>query len=281
MFKPVYMKIMLAASIVLATLWLSLEGDRYRSTTRKVELGEHHCSLLLKTSEQAAATLVSLHPNEKTCSEVLDDLPEDVFFNLVAIEQDEKRLLQFRKSNQDIWFDPNRIFTGTGLRKSLQFYNDVATADFEPDIQSFSDTLLAFIKANQTAPYIVAVHNNTDNYFSILSYLDNNDAKDVYINPEEDIDNFILATDAQDFAFFKRHKINAALLSDSLYEDDGSLSVYCLQNGIPYINIEVEHGNNQKQIQLLILTYDLLKKKQAFHHLQPAPKKQYFLDNQH
>ncbi len=281
MFKPVYMKIMLAASIILTTLWLSLEGDRYSSTIRKVDLGESHCRLLLKTSEKAVATLVSLHPNEKTCIEVLDDLPEDVSFNLVAIEQDGKRLLQFRKSNQEVWFDPNRIFTTTGLRKNLQFHNNGAIADWEQDIQSFSDTLISFIQANRTSPYIVAVHNNSDENFSILSYQHTAEASDIFINPEEDIDNFILVTRPQDFAFFKRNNVNTALLADSLYEDDGSLSVFCLQNNIPYINIEVEHGNKQKQILLLTLTHNLLAQKQAFHHLQPAPKKQYFLINQH
>ncbi|MDX2136431.1 MAG: hypothetical protein SFV52_16720 [Saprospiraceae bacterium] len=275
------MKIILAASILLTTLWLSLGSDRYHSNTRTVDLGELQCRLLLKTTDQAIATLVALHPNEKTCTEVMDELPRDVRFNLAGVEQEEKRLLKFRRFNQDLWFDPNRIFTNTGLRKNLQFHNNSATADLEQDIQSFSDTLISFIQASQTSPYIVAVHNNSDENFSILSYQDTTEAVDVFINPEEDVDNFILVTQPQDFAFFKRHNINTALLANSLYEDDGSLSVYCLQNGFPYINIEVEHGNKQKQIQLLILTYDLLKQKNAFHHLEPAPQKQYFLNNQH
>lgn len=279
--KPLYMKILLATSIMLTMLWLSLGRERYHSTIRTIDLGELSCSLLLKTTDQAIATLVALHPNEKTCIEVLDDLPNGVQFNMVGVEQAEKRLLRFRKFNQDLWFDPNRIFTETGLRKNLQFHNNCVTAEWEQDIQSFSDTLISFIQANQASHYVVAVHNNSDENFSILSYQDTTEASDVFINAEEDVDNFILVTQPQDFAFFKRNKINTALPANRQYEDDGSLSVYCLQNGFPYINIEVEHGNRQKQIQLLILTYDLLKQKNAFHHLQPAPKKQYFLNNQH
>ncbi|MBK7099776.1 MAG: hypothetical protein IPH58_17615 [Sphingobacteriales bacterium] len=98
--------------------------------------------------------------------------------------------------------------------------------------------------------YIVALHNNTDSSYSILSYLNAKDAEDVYINENEDIDDFFFVTARSEFEYFKSLGRNVVLQSEEV-KDDGSLSVYCQNNGIPYINIEAQHGHLQEQAEMI------------------------------
>lgn len=263
------MKLLLPVALFLATWFMFLESNRHQHAAVKIALGENHCFFALKTTDKAVATLVALHGNERTCTGVFEKLPRFVHFNLLSVEQERKRLLAYRSADATLLFDPNRIFTDTGIKETLQFHNLGNPLVYQQAIKSFADTLLACMYANQKSQQIVAIHNNSNDNFSILSYQNSNETQDLFINVEEDVDNFVVVTAGQDFAFFKQNNINTALLADTPYTDDGSLSVYCLQNGIPYINIEVEHGNEQKQIQLLSLTYDLLVRRAAF---KPAPK---------
>ncbi|MFZ4635619.1 MAG: hypothetical protein ACOYNO_15545 [Saprospiraceae bacterium] len=263
------MKMLIPVSFFLATWFIFQEGNRYQSSAIKVALGENHCYVSLKTTEKAVATLVALHPNERTCTKVFDALPQYVHLNLLSIEQEQKRLLSYRSAKTTLLFDPNRIFTDTGIKETLQFHNLGNPLVYKQEIKRFADTLLACIYANQKSRQIIAIHNNSNDNFSILSYQNSPETKDLFIHAGEDVDNFVIVTDEQDFAFYKRHNLNTVLLADTLYTDDGSLSVYCLQNGIPYINIEVQDGDEQKQIELLCLTYDLLVRRTAS---QPAPK---------
>jgi len=263
------MKLFIPATVFLAMWFFLVKGSRYEHSAIKIALGENECTFSLKTTERAVATLVALHPNERTCTEVFEKLPRFVHFNLLSVEQEQKRLLVYRSANTTLLFDPNRIFTDKGIRETLQFHNLGNPLVYKQAIKSFADTLLSCMYANQKSRQIVAVHNNSNDNFSIISYQNSNETQDLFIHVEEDVDNFVVVTARQDFAFFKQNNINTVLLADTLYTDDGSLSVYCLQNGIPYINIEVEHGNEQKQLQLLNLTYDLLVRRAA---VQPAPK---------
>jgi hypothetical protein len=40
--------------------------------------------------------------------------------------------------------------------------------------------------------------------------------------------------------------------------DDGSLSVYCAQLGIPYVNVEAQHGHIWRQLYMLIFALQQL-----------------------
>jgi hypothetical protein len=40
--------------------------------------------------------------------------------------------------------------------------------------------------------------------------------------------------------------------------DDGSLSVYCGKLGIPYVNVEAQHGHLVRQLKMLIFAFQEL-----------------------
>ena len=103
--------------------------------------------------------------------------------------------------------------------------------------------------------WLIAMHNNTDGKYSILSYQDGGEeaqnAMDLYINPKEDSDDFVYTTNRPLFDFLKLQKINVVLQSKESFVDDGSMSVYCELNKIQYANIETQHGHLSKQLKLL------------------------------
>jgi hypothetical protein len=109
---------------------------------------------------------------------------------------------------------------------------------------------------------LIALHNNTDSNYSILSYADDGseaqNTGELFVNSKEDPDDFIYTTDKELFAFLKSKNVNVILQSEEAFVDDGSLSVYCAINGVRYANIETEHGHLSKQTELLNLLAEFL-----------------------
>jgi hypothetical protein len=109
---------------------------------------------------------------------------------------------------------------------------------------------------------MIAIHNNSSENFSVLSYNNSSNATAVFVSKDEDIDDFYIVTDTSDYEYFKNMNLNVVLQSKDA-EEDGSLSVYCQQNQIPYINIEAEHGHLNKQIEMIKIVYDLVSEKKG------------------
>jgi hypothetical protein len=110
---------------------------------------------------------------------------------------------------------------------------------------------------------IIAVHNNTDEKYSIKSYEKGEDlgkdAKLVNTNLKTDVDDFFFVTDKNIFKFLKEKNLNVALQDNVNVTDDGSLSVYCGNYKIPYINVEGEHGHLPEQIKMLEILQEITK----------------------
>ena len=109
---------------------------------------------------------------------------------------------------------------------------------------------------------VVAMHNNTDVNYSIKSYLPGGDesenTKDVYINDSWDPDDFVYTTVEEYFNELKARGVNVILQDNEACVNDGSLSVYCGQNDIPYLNIEAQKGHLEEQIQLIGIVMEIL-----------------------
>ena len=74
--------------------------------------------------------------------------------------------------------------------------------------------------------------------------------------------------DKDDFYFVTEYPIldqlcvgqyHAVMQSNSRMTDDGSLSVYCGRLGIPYINVEAQHGHLFRQVNMLLFAYRQMK----------------------
>ena len=93
---------------------------------------------------------------------------------------------------------------------------------------------------------VIALHNNTEGNLSVNSFLPGNqyetDAKKVYVDDNQDPDDFFLTTDSVLFDQLAAEKYNAVWQDNLLVQQDGSLSVYFGEKDICYLNCETEHG---------------------------------------
>lgn len=204
--------------------------------------------------------LVHLHHNEQTALNVAQQfiiLSADV--NFVFLDNKESREVNFKINKTNVKFDPNRIFSKQGIQKTV-----VTTPPLTQQANSEVNKLSAFLIDThfKKAKQIIALHNNTT-----LGTLTVNDFKadgkyanesiNVFINDKNEPDNFIITTELDYFIILKEQNINVVLQHPTPF-DDGSLSVWAAKNNKPYINIEVEHGNFNRQKELLNIVYKMV-----------------------
>ncbi|HEX8333979.1 MAG TPA: hypothetical protein VF622_15275 [Segetibacter sp.] len=201
---------------------------------------------------------IQLHEDETTGIEAGQEYFTENGGYLVQLKHSGKRLVNFKHQSKDFTVDPNRIFTRNGLKDNmtkLKLYNAVAAKQVtnlaKEILQSYVDD----------KKLVIALHNNTDERFSILSYKKGNpeapNASKVSINEDMDPDDFILTTDTSIYRRIKEKNINVVLQSKNA-KDDGSLSIYTHRKKIPYINIEAQHGHVEEQKQMLNAIKDII-----------------------
>ena len=228
---------------------------------KKFNLGNRTCKISIVGQDEKFAKFISLHDNENTsveaCLEIISLLPN---CRLYELKQDGERLLKYEIKGKVYSFDPNRNFSSIGIKETIFKYNQSQPKELENGLGLFADSLLKTINLKNPDCYIVAIHNNTNNNFSVLTYKNSKNAEQVYVNDTQDIDNFFIVTNKSDFDYFKDTKRNVVLQSVNAI-DDGSFSVYCQKNKLPYINIEAQNGQKSEQIKMINETYSLIKHK--------------------
>jgi hypothetical protein len=214
-------------------------------------IGDTPVTLTLRTyNTPNSLFFIHLHDNEATAEETTISHLEKHGGQLLSIENKQQRNISFRINNQSFTFDPNRIFSDTGIRATLKRLSLIDTFAHKA-VSSFASFVLSYIP--DTA-LIVAMHNNTDRQFSALSYQVEpllKEAAMLHINPEADADNFIITTDSLLFLHYKNKNMNAILQRRWPLPDDGSLSIYFSKKDRIYINIEAEHKQATEQGLLL------------------------------
>ena len=227
-------------------------------------LGTNSCKLTYKGDQNRFATFIALHENETASVaaylDIASSLPNTALFRLNQFGQ---RNLRYKTNENTYHFDPNRIFSLVGIKNTLLKLNPNVKSiplEVEEGIQRFSDSLLSIFRPELDSGYLVAIHNNTNNNFSVRSYVNSKNVIATYVNSDEDIDNFYIVNTLSDFEYFKSINRNVVCQNEEGL-DDGSLSIYCTKNNIRYINIEVEMGNVNKHREMIQEVYSLFKQK--------------------
>ncbi len=163
------------------------------------------------------------------------------------------RNIHFRLHGRRYGFDPNRIYTPKGRKKTLQEFSRVYTAEADTAVARFARFLIR--RVADDAALVVALHNNTRGKYSVKSYLPGaryaGDAAEVHLAPGTDPDDFFYCADSLLFRALSARGWNALLQNNNAVNDDGSLSVYCGQHGIRYINIEAQRGHRRVQQRMI------------------------------
>ena len=208
-----------------------------------------------------------IHDDENTAAEAVRDHIARHGGTLIELDSRGERNVTFTTiAGDEVFFDPNRMFSDAGLKENLKKWNAGKGYGTDPavyaEIHKLRDAILAEVLGYDP---VIATHNNSDERFGIRKYergeseeVDGN-TRDVPGNPithaAEDADNFFLVTRLEDFDRIKG-KYNVVL--QSLYNDstrgtgpreDGSLSVTCKDRR--YFNVEAQDGSRDKQVQIL------------------------------
>lgn len=195
--------------------------------------------------------LLRLHHNETTAGRAAAAFLERKGGRLLEVDNGGGRNISFGLEGRQFTFDPNRMFTPAGIAASLGLYST-----FLPAAAAEVEKLGAFVLAQlPDSATVVAVHNNTDNHYSILSYVEDtayrNDAAHLHINYSLDADNFFLTTDSTVFHYLKELNYNVVLQHNGAARDDGSLSVWMGRQNRRYVNVEAQFGHLEAQTEML------------------------------
>jgi len=211
--------------------------------------------VLVSSHEWSGSGLVfiNVHDDENTGVGACLQLLADRGGRLVQLRHDGGRLISFMLQGKVFKFDPNRMFTLEGVRKTLQTYGPLSP-DAVDSVRHFAAQFLSICSFDELS-LLVTIHNNGDHGYSAASYCEGgsneSDARAVHLAPNVDTDDFFFVTDERLFEIFRSKHFNVVLQDNDEVTDDGSLSVLAGKQGIPYINVEAQEGHFQQQLDML------------------------------
>lgn len=195
---------------------------------------------------------INLHDDELTSVDAAKRILEAGGGMLIEIENNSQRNIRFKLGRQFYKIDPNRMFSKEGIKKSLKQFG-ITSPKAINEVEKLGQLIIQLIP--EEAKCIIALHNNTPDQFSALEYAPGNrralDSKKVYINTEQDADDFFLTTDNHLYEKLADSGYNTILQDNKRCTDDGSLSVYCGKKNIRYVNCETEHGKTEQYFEMM------------------------------
>lgn len=209
---------------------------------------------------QAAVLFVNLHENESTSVQAALSQSDACPARLFRFDAGGQRRITFRLDNDEYSFDPNRIFSAVGVAATLRKYRPEVSEQVEAAVAAFA-TELTQVWEIDSAAAVLTLHNTGDDY-SVLAYADGGtdaaSAAEVHIEPEQHRHDFFFVSQRRIFEGLVARGFNVVLQRPAVV-DDGSLSVYCAERNIPYVNVEARHGQIEPQAEMLRQVYPLLR----------------------
>lgn len=190
-------------------------------------------------------TFIHVHHNEQTALKAVEAVMQKEGGSLITLIHSGGRNIVFHLNDQRYEFDPNRIFTDNGIKKTLSQFGSY-------NVQAHREVnkLATHIKQILPKGKVIAVHNNSS--YSLKDYLPGkmleHDAQAIHMAPENYFRNFYLVTKISDFLRLKSKGYNGILQKPSA-TDDGSLSIYLAKTD--YINVEAGYDQLVEQIKML------------------------------
>ncbi len=195
---------------------------------------------------------INLHDDESTAVQAARAILEQKGGILIRIENNSQRMVSFSYRGISYTFDPNRIFSRRGIQLTLRSKGKV-TIEAMDEVEKFANRLLQLIP--DSASCVIALHNNTDGDYSVKTYQAGGtrqaDAKRVYADSWQDIDDITLTTDEKLFNSMSGFGYNSILQDNVKVLRDGSLSVYYGEQNKRYINIETQYGKTNQYKEML------------------------------
>ena len=239
-------------------------GDSLETTSRVLTLGDDRVALRIHQravgGSPVAFHALNVHDDEGTSVDAALDVVRRRGGRVVELVHSGDRNAAFQVGGQSYAADPNRMFTDAGRARTLaSLSRDAPQA--RAALAAFADEVLAaYTEARPEV--VVTLHNNTPGRYSALSYQPGgeyaSDAAAVTVHPGSDPDDFFFVTDRGLYDALAARGFNAVLQDNAAATDDGSLSVWAAQNGVPYVNVEAQHGHRDAQARMIDALVDVL-----------------------
>lgn len=205
------------------------------------------------------ALCFNLHDNEGTSVEAAKEVLKVTGGTLLKIENNKQRVIRFRLKGITYAIDPNRIFSRTGIEQTLRENRKISNEAIIA-VEGFAKYLLELVP--DSIGCLIALHNNTEEMFSVKSYLHGGnrqrDAKAVYADSLQDPDDIAFTTDSLLYTAMADLRYNSIWQDNENVKKDGSLSVYYGEKKRRYINIETQHGRKVQYIKMLKNLFEYL-----------------------
>ncbi|KTC87398.1 MULTISPECIES: hypothetical protein [Legionella] len=222
---------------------ISLVSSLVHAQTYVVKLGATPVKILKERGR--GKTFVHLHESEFTAFAAAKCFIKREGGSLIALKHSGQRNVRFYLKGVRYEFDPNRIFTDKGIKRTLKKFGPYSLAAHR-EVKKLANKIISLLPKGK----IIAVHNNRD--YSIKEYFPNHslakDAKELHYRPRTSYRNFYFVTKKEDYERLKRFNFNVALQATKA-QDDGSLSYYLAKKN--YINIESGYGEMVAQLNML------------------------------
>ncbi len=214
----------------------------------------------LRGFEDSPVLLYNMHDNENTAAIAGRIMAAKYGGQYMELEHSGERNISFQYGVDSIFIDPNRIYTDAGIWLQMAKNKNKDTLLFE-EIAMWRDSLLSVLKISERS-LVIALHNNTNSNYSFCSYGSGGEyeieADDIYEGAIRDMDDFYFVTDPKIFKRLATGRYHVVLQAHETVTDDGSLSVYCAQLGVRYINVEAQHTHLLRQMKMLIFAFQHL-----------------------
>lgn len=234
-----------------------------RTTTRAFSIGDRVVTARIYQGRETPVVYFNMHDDENTSVDAGRLHVDERGGTLIDLQHsgDLLREIHFKLDGQSYAFDPNRIFTDGGARRTLLSYGRTSPRA-EAAVRAFAQSILRELGIER-AQFVIALHNNTDGRYSILSYAAGGDmARDaaaVHVNTSRDPDDFFFAVQRPHYEALRAGAENVALQDNAGVTDDGSLSVYAGRHGWNYVNVEAQKLHLKEQHRMLGVLDDLLR----------------------
>lgn len=260
------MRLLIAAGL-LSFAFLGCRSPLEHSPLEEVPvlLGDSEVSLAITSMEGSSHAFLVLHDDEDTAVQAGLEAVRSRGGRLVEVKADGRRRVAFELDGRRWRFDTNRIFTEAGAEADLRENNGSAPAAVLAEVQGFADAVL---EVYGSAPLLITLHNNSEGEYSAASYAPGGDlaqdAAAVHLPPGSDPDDFFFVTEGRLYDALVEEGFPVVLQDNEQVTDDGSLSVRAARSGLPYVNIEAQHGHREQQIRMLEALHRVLARLQHY-----------------
>jgi hypothetical protein len=241
---------------------LAVSCHREPQQASHFQLGATPIPFTVHTADRPGPAFLVLHADEQTAVQAGLEAIRARGGRLVEVVAQGGRYVAFEMNGETWRFDPNRIFTEAGAEATLSQRSGSAPPEILAEVRRFASSVLDAYRLDRGLPPrlpidfpIITLHNNAEGEYSAASYLPEGDhAEDaiaVHLPPDADPDDFFFVTHPAVYTGLAAEGFTVVLQDNAQVTDDGSLSVWASRQGIPYVNVEAEHGHRERQTAML------------------------------